>query len=877
MKDNLARKTYAQKIAEEISEHYDSELKDFNDGKKKDRENIVFAISGKWGEGKTALLNLLDEPLTQKGFRIIRFNPWKYSQEDITLKRAFLCSVREQLSSGVDLDDLYFDRTKTSIDFNWRLVVKYTVFTAFFYFLILPSIFGFSLTEWLETINAIFHSLIDHSLIKVFLSLVLIPVVLQLITISRRSANVSTAEEFEKKFEDLLRFRSKLVIFVDDLDRCSPKTVKIILDSLRTFFQHPECSYIITGDHTVVERYAGDELELPDEVSSQQKLQEGRRFLKKLFDVYWRLPLPTPYQFGIFVDDEMKSSKLTLNEQQSLNVKSFLIDNDLFERNPRHVKRFLTKLRFAIEGVKLQKEDINSKSDISLNATREALGDILANPDLLAKVLLFEEFFYPIYEKLILNPEELINHEKALRGVLNPIHLKIKDKLVSSLLDKKNDDQEGLERYAGLVRRTPQFSDADNSTLHEVADYFSFSGSTGLPSVMGPDESNFDQYLKTGQLSEKLGAVLAVSKKEKKDVFVEKALGALVAATDVDKGNIVGEGIKLSQKLDEWADKFDEWYKAFLTLPAEKQKSLSAVFWTVVLEKKPGFISKTNTENPMCVEYLWEILKSSDRASYHSDSIAELEKLLLNFIRPEFLNLKGVEVYLEKVDSKNIKDEIEKLLDNPTICRTYLDHLQSIGLPEGKITLLTKNKLRLLLSDFANFDWAISNADYLKTLGIFEVVKMNLGKWSKDSKQLLKIADNQSVFDLSLEDKEVLAKDTIGLLKKSEDLSFLANFNIQLLLDRENKKDVFKSLRLILSDSDESLEKRKNSASLLLKGDSFWNGIELNDVYEHLKSIKKLKISKPTELTDKPKEILESWGYSEEGEDQKDKEGGLVI
>ncbi len=99
IKDNLARKTYAEKIATEIADHYDSEEKAVKDKQKEKKENIIFAISAKWGEGKTSLLDLLETPLRQKGFKIIKFNPWKYSQEDITLKRAFLCAIKEQLKS----------------------------------------------------------------------------------------------------------------------------------------------------------------------------------------------------------------------------------------------------------------------------------------------------------------------------------------------------------------------------------------------------------------------------------------------------------------------------------------------------------------------------------------------------------------------------------------------------------------------------------------------------------------------------------------------------------------------------------------------------------------------------------------------------------
>lgn len=284
--------------------------------------------------------------------------------------------------------------------------------------------------------NTIFINFLSFPFVKSFFTILLVPIILKLITISKRTANVSTAEEFETKFKDLLGNSQKIVIFIDDLDRCSPKTVKVILDSLKTFFQHPECSYIITGDHTVVEQYAGNELDLPDGTGAAEKLKQGRRFLKKLFDVYWRLPLPTLYQFEIFVNKELEVSKIALSQDQLSTIKSFLNDNDVFERNPRHVKRFITKLRFALAGVSLQKKELEDNQDKLLQDSKDALDDILLNPDLLAKVLLFEEFFYPVYEKLILNPEELISHEKLLRANNPSSTLTIHNKPVLALLKK---------------------------------------------------------------------------------------------------------------------------------------------------------------------------------------------------------------------------------------------------------------------------------------------------------------------------------------------------------------------------------------------------------------------------------------------------------
>lgn len=866
MKDNLARTTYAEKIATEIAEHYDSEKKGFLDGVKKERENIIFAISGKWGEGKTFLLNLLEDPLTKKGFKIIKFNPWKYSQEDITLKRAFLCAVKDKLGSLVDLDDLYYDRTKTILNVNWKSVIYWTFAMAFVLFLVFPVIFQINVSYWVGIVLNSIKRFLGSPIATPVITALLIPLVIKVITLNRRSANVSTAEEFEKKFKELLDGKEKIVIFVDDLDRCNPKTVKVILDSLKTFFQHPECSYIITGDHTVIERYAGDELELSEEISQQQKLQEGRRFLKKLFDVYWRLPLPTPHQFRIFIDDKINNSKISFNQQQSESLKSFLIDDSLFERNPRHVKRFLTKLRFALEGVSLQKKEIeNTESkDESVQDSKNTLDDILTNPDLLAKVLLIEEFFYPVYEKLILYPEELVAHEKNLRSGIKPNELKIAGKTILSILDEKEKDTEYLEKYISLVNKSPKFSDENNSTLHEVASYFSFSGSTGLPSLLGPDESNFEQYLKSGQLTDKLGAILAVAKKEKKESFSTKALDLCDKSTEpTEKLNIVREGLKLSSKLDEWTNKLSLWKEKLFTLPDDQQNGLARDFWLAVLQKKPELLTTVKNEKANYFESIWETLNTIETASLHPNTASELEKIIRDVVTVTPLNLKGVEMYIQKFDSEGIKKQISVQLDKPDTCKTYIEHLKAVGFPEGKISEITIKKLRNFLSNFDQLDWAIANREFLKLINLFDLLHQKSVEWAKDAKQLIKIVDQKDGLELTDDEKKQITKIIPDLIKKSADVQFLNNNNVQSLLDKEHKINSFTQLKNVLVDSGESLEKRKETAQLLMKNNSLWNGIEVNDVYEILKGIKKLKLGRIADLKDKPKEILDSWSYDE--------------
>ena len=346
-KDILKRNAYAKKIAEEIENKYIQEKSLFLQKKKKndERENMVFAISGKWGEGKTTLLNSIEKFLTKKNFTVILFNPWKYAEESIALKRAFLKTLKIGLNSKVDLSDLYSDKTETNIDFFVALK-NFLVFL--FVIFILPPVFtGDTFTSW----KTIVMQKQSSGLLLAFVA-----IILKSITIQNKNSRISTAEQFEQKFKELLLRKKKIVIFIDDLDRCNIKTVKIILDSLKTFFQHQECSYIITGDHTIIENYAARELDLKTGVSESKNLEEGRRFLKKLFDVYWRLPLSTPQQFSNFIDDEIEKSKILFSKNsQKENLKQFLSDDDLFERNPRNVKRFLQKIRFTLDCIRLKK------------------------------------------------------------------------------------------------------------------------------------------------------------------------------------------------------------------------------------------------------------------------------------------------------------------------------------------------------------------------------------------------------------------------------------------------------------------------------------------------------------------------------------------
>lgn len=865
--DSLDRKIYAEKIAEELEDHYNAQKNN------QESDSMVFAISGKWGEGKTVLLDLLEPSLVKKDFSVIRFNPWQYSQEDVSLKRSFLRIVKEKLNSNVDLEDLYFDKSRTTID--WRPFLKQLleiVFTiAFLVYIVLPAIFGYAVGEWSQTVNTFLKNFWGSGVGGVIFSVLIIPVLIKVITVSSRKAQITTAEEFDAKFKDLLEGKKKVVIFVDDLDRCTSSTVKIVLDSLKTFFYHKECSYVITGDHTVIERYAAEELN-PNkkEPLTGKDLEEGRRFLKKLFNVYWRLPLATPKKFKEFITQQIQKSSIVLNEVQDKNIKTFLLDDLFFERNPRHVKRFIVSLKFALQSVNLQERALdesekNGNGEEDISEQKNSLKEITDNPDLLTKVLLIQEKFYSIYEKLVLHPEDIIKHENALRDGSEPATLTIHGKnIISEILEQ---DNELLKSYTDLIVLEPQFTNSDNGIVFDPTNFFSFSGATGLPSLKGPDEANFVRYLKSGQLEDRLGNSLEVAPTEKRTRLSQRALQAFGESVDLEKAAVVRESLKISSRLDEWATNLAQWKKYLFSLPPEQQKPLMEYLWRAVLIKSPAMVSAIKKEVPAKMDSFWIVFEEFDVNLLHKEVQAQVRNILIEDIQARPPLPKGVEIYLSKFNDPELEKYIDEQLTDPASCKLFMDNLVVLGLADGKFAEIVKKKLSSLLKGYDQLNWTVPHKEYLKTIGLLDTVKTNVRKWLKDVKQLTEIAGKRIELELAPEDIQTIAKEAIQFIKKSPSLEFLEDSNILACLNKDNKKECFVKITEVLADDAESLEKRKQAAEFLMKTKAIWSDITLEDTYEYLKNITKIKFRKSiSDLKNKPKEIQDSWGFNDSTE-----------
>jgi len=129
----------------------------------------------------------------------------------------------------------------------------------------------------------------------------------------------------------------RLVIFIDDLDRCSQQQVVALLESIKLYLQTRYCVFVLGMDASAARRAV--EKSLPG--SSREHAQE---YLEKLFQQI--LPVPVPGEIEPFLKDMLAALKLP-DACLTLLV-------DLLEPNPRKMKNFINNLAAAHASSKTQ-------------------------------------------------------------------------------------------------------------------------------------------------------------------------------------------------------------------------------------------------------------------------------------------------------------------------------------------------------------------------------------------------------------------------------------------------------------------------------------------------------------------------------------------
>ena len=308
------------------------------------KEGLVFGVEGKWGSGKSTLINLTIASLKAlpNPPEIIEFSPWLVGSRDDLLKYLFdelvAAAARILPADTAPQDDAtWWQRLKTRVwsDSHTRLRRKqiakeHPVVKKLRAFGTLSG----GLAKTLKAAGAAGVPLADF-----------IGTGVEKITEAAGAVFTSTslAKRKGELIEALRLLPGRIVVLVDDLDRLEPREASEVLRLIRAVADFPNVIYVLSYDVGVVAKTLQQAVQVDD----------GLAYLEKIVQVNFKVPRPEAFDLRRWFHDEVRSlfaaeisenSHLRRTAGQRL-AEAIDIQGGRYLNTPRDVVRALNALR----------------------------------------------------------------------------------------------------------------------------------------------------------------------------------------------------------------------------------------------------------------------------------------------------------------------------------------------------------------------------------------------------------------------------------------------------------------------------------------------------------------------------------------------------
>lgn len=286
--DKLGRENIVDLVVDSINAHVNS-----------NHPCLVYGIYGKWGEGKTSLMNFIKSRLLAQGstdnISLVEFNPWLVENQESLLKEFFA-----RITVGLDRTTRKLFRKYCSA----AILASKTILNTY-----APGI-GAKVAEFLELAkNAILDS--EESL-----------------------------SDLKMKTCEALKISHKhLLVMIDDVDRLDKEELHAVLRLIRQVADFDNCIYIVAMDIDIVSKSIG-------EYYGTGNSHDGRKFVDKIVQVPITLPYIPNCDMQRIVANELSG---VLDDYVDLVTKSEIATAvTQFFSTYRELKRYCNQLQFVL-------------------------------------------------------------------------------------------------------------------------------------------------------------------------------------------------------------------------------------------------------------------------------------------------------------------------------------------------------------------------------------------------------------------------------------------------------------------------------------------------------------------------------------------------
>lgn len=244
---------------------------------------LSIAIHGDWGSGKTSVMRTLERQLNSERITVVFFEPWKYENADppLALVQTIIQKLYKNSADQKTLKNMGAALIKIAAN---AISQKYI---------------GANITDVVDSITF----------------------------------NVKNVESFSDELAKIVKKElgdNKLLVIIDDLDRCDVENTLLILSIMKLFFEIENCICIAAVDFNRLQQAWRAKYKINDDSD------EGKEYLEKIFQIRIALPKPNDEQIREYVEELVP--KL---DDQILGLFS-----KIGPKNPRSVKRLLNIISF---------------------------------------------------------------------------------------------------------------------------------------------------------------------------------------------------------------------------------------------------------------------------------------------------------------------------------------------------------------------------------------------------------------------------------------------------------------------------------------------------------------------------------------------------
>lgn len=367
-------------------------------------KNKVFSIGlfGGWGSGKSSIIKTLQRDLEEvKDSRIkfIVYDAWKYAND--SFRRMFLLKLQEDLKfQKTGLMEKFYSienrETKYSSKINvvnliisMLIVLIGLIVIYLLNFQVKPSLVIAILVPFLTLLSTILFKVFDQVKVSIQKPSYFAPEqfedcfkqivsrTLRNYTWIEKTGLYIRGEQFEKNID-------KLVLVIDNIDRCPNELAYNLLTDIKTFIGNEDYNivFVIPVDDEALKKHIIRTSKTENDCS-----HEAEEFLRKFFNITIRLKTFQPREIFDFAE--------RLNKTYNLNFSPLSIGlaSKEFATNPRRIIQFFNNLSSEL-----------NQYDEEFVKEHEAI---------ICKIQIIKEEF-PEYYKLIAGNPYLVNHDNSL-------------------------------------------------------------------------------------------------------------------------------------------------------------------------------------------------------------------------------------------------------------------------------------------------------------------------------------------------------------------------------------------------------------------------------------------------------------------------------